>query len=306
MSLALFGSSQSVTFDCKYLTLQWGTLGSIYFCYLQNVVNISSPDAATVDSITGTHLTGYNNDKVQAIQFDIGQINYFPRGLNKFFKNLRGLQISGTGLKEIHQSDLKDFPKLINLYLFNNNLQVIEENLFQFNPNLELIYLHTNKLTYINPYVFSSLIKLNVLHLNPNTCININANNPTEVQNVIKTAISQCINLEYSNLEQQVKYLEMQSKVLDSATLKTNLGVLVSAIQNSAFPNFFQEQIQRINATEIDKAQEDAENLTLSGMNGKIASISDTVTLINNNYQDLNRRFMKLISALENAYVSID
>jgi len=109
--LALFGSTQSVSYQCEFSTTSFGTLGTIYRCYVQNSVNITFLDEAQVDSISGTHLTGKNNDNVEAFSVDKGQMNYFPRDLNKFFKNLKGIQIYSIKVKEVYQHDLKDFPK---------------------------------------------------------------------------------------------------------------------------------------------------------------------------------------------------
>jgi len=53
-----------------------------------------------------------------------------------------------------------------------------------------------------------------------------------------------------------------------------------------------QYQIQVLNATVIG--------------NGEMTNIMDAITLINNNYQDLNRRFRKSVCALENAYANIN
>jgi len=77
MSLELFGSAQLASFQCQYSIGGWGLLGSTYYCSVQNAVNITSLDAAQVDSITGTHLAGYNNDNVTAFQVIQGQIHYF-------------------------------------------------------------------------------------------------------------------------------------------------------------------------------------------------------------------------------------
>jgi len=143
-SIQMFGSSQSASLECKYSSSAWGTLGTIYWCDVKNAVNITTLDAAHVDDIYGTHLASYNNDNVTAFSVTIGQVHYFPHGLNKFFKNLKGIQIGNTGLKEFHQRDLKDFPKLMNLHLWNSNVEILEENLFKFNPNLDYIYLWSN------------------------------------------------------------------------------------------------------------------------------------------------------------------
>jgi len=186
MSLALFGSTQSVSFECQFTRNGWGPLGEIYKCEVQNTVNITSPDAAQIDSITGTHLPGYNNDNVESFHISYqDQVHYFPRGLNNFFKNLREIAIRTTGLKEVHQSDLKDFPKLLNLHLWNNKIEILEKNLFEFNPNLDYIFLESNKISHIDPNVFDKLLKLNDLWLRSNTCINMGTSNrsPNHHQN---------------------------------------------------------------------------------------------------------------------------
>jgi len=291
MSLALFGSTQSVSFECKYSSSGWGSLGTIYKCVVQNIVNITSLDEAQIDSIYGTHLTGYNNDNVEGFSVAQGQIHYFPSDLNKFFKNLKGISISSTGLKEIHQRDLKDFPKLMNLYLYSSDLEIIEENLFEFNPNLDLMSLNTNKITHIDPHVLDRLLKLKTLYIFQNTCINMaTSNNQTALQNIIRTAQLQCTNLVYSNLEQQVKYLEFESQFLNSESLKDKIENLENGIKNSQFPNFFGENLKILNADLIKKitnSRINDANDKLVVQDSKITRIEEMleeiIELINNN-----------------------
>jgi len=314
MSLALFGAAQSASFECKFLNYDWGTIGIVYMCNVPNAVNITSLDAAQIDSISGTHLAGYNNDNVEAIDvYQQAQLNYFPRGLNNFFKNLKVINIFNSGLKEIHQSDLKDFPKLMNLFLPANNLEIIEENLFEFNPNLKWINLNSNKISHIDPTVFDNLTKLSRLYLGTNSCISMLAiDNSTVLQNVITTAQANCTNSDYSNLEQKVKYLEMESNDLDSDSLKKELDSLRNEIKNSKYPNFFQDKLQGLNATVIEKNSISkvndvndkliVQNLKISGIEGKMTSISAAIDKINMNYESLNTRFINLINALENAF----
>jgi len=256
MFMALLSSSQSAYFQCNYYTGSWGSLGTLYQCGVQNSVSITSLDAAQVDYICGEHPAGYNNDNVEAFDVYRGQIHYFPRGLNKFFKNLKGIQIGSTGLKEVHQSDLKDLPKLMNLHLHTSNSEILEKNLFEFNPNLDYIYLNSNKISHIDPNIFDKLTILRKLYLNSNTCINMRADNPTEINNVIRTAQSQCSNSDYSNLELKVKNLEIESKNLNSENFKEKLENLENEIKNSKFPNFFQQKLQDLKADQVKKAQE--------------------------------------------------
>ncbi|XP_070501646.1 myosin-9-like [Chironomus tepperi] len=264
MTLALPGSSQSASLECKYYSSYWSSLGTIYRCEVQNSVTISSPDAAQIDSVTGTHLAGYNNDNVELFYvYGIGQIHFFPRGLNKIFKNLKGIQIYSTGIKEIHQSDLKYFPNLKFLSLSANSLEILEKDLFEFNPDLEVIYSNSNKISHIDPNVFDKLTKLKTLYLRSNPCIDIYAdNNSTAVQNVIKTAKKQSTNSDYLNLEQKVKNLEAESSALSSEQLKEKLEKLENEVKNSKFPNSFQSKLQGLKASQAKKAREEATTAT--------------------------------------------
>ncbi|XP_070493049.1 putative leucine-rich repeat-containing protein DDB_G0290503 [Chironomus tepperi] len=264
MTLALPGLSQSASFECKYKSTSWSSLGTFYYCDVQNSVTITSIDAAQIDSVTGTHLTGYNNDNVEVFYvFGIGQIHFFPRGLNKIFKNLKGIYIYFTGLKEIHQSDLKHFLNLKVLSLSGNSLEILENDLFEFNPDLEDIYLYSNKISHIDPNVFDKLTKLKTLYLSSNACIDMDAyNNSTAVQNVITTAKNQCTTSDYSNLEQNVKNLEAESSALSSEQLKEKLEKLENEVKNSKFPNFFQSKLQGLKADQAKKAQEEATTTT--------------------------------------------
>ena len=289
MFLTLFGSAQSVSLQCIYYNADWGVLGKIYFCNVQNTLNITSLDAAQVDNITGTHLAGFNNDNVEAISITQGQIIYFPRGLNKIYKNLKGISIVSNGFKEIHQSDLKDFPKLMNLYLYSKNIEILEENLFEFNPNLELVHINTNIITHIDPKVFDRLIKLKYLYLQLNTCINMAAiNNPTDLQSIIKIAKLNCTNLDYSNLEQKVKYLEFESRILSSTDLNIKIENLKNEIKNSKFPNFFQEKLQGLNAVAIQKERENVVDSKLTIIEEMLANMTAGNGICNKNNIVLN------------------
>ncbi|XP_070505226.1 uncharacterized protein [Chironomus tepperi] len=78
----------------------------------------------------------------------------------------------------------------------------------------------------------------------------------TAVQNIIKTARTQCINSDYSNLEHKVRNLEAASSTLNSEQLKENLEKLENEVKNSKFPNFFQSQLQDLKADQVKKARE--------------------------------------------------
>ncbi|XP_070505189.1 uncharacterized protein [Chironomus tepperi] len=281
-----FGTSQAVSFNCSYSSTSWTTLGSIYTCEVHNSATITSLDAAQIDSVSGTHQLGHNNDIVEAFSILYkGLIHYFPRNLNKIFKNLKAIQIYDAGLKEIRQGDLKYFPNLMILYLDHNNLGILEKDLFSFNPNLEVMSLYGNRITHIDPNVFDRLTKLKSLNLEFNTCISMNAANNSAVQNVIKTASTKCSNSDYLNLQHKVKNLEAASVNLTSDELKEKLENLENKFKNSTFLNFFQGTLDVIKAVQVKKAQEEAATIKSEAcsaleaqMDEKIADLKEIVS----------------------------
>lgn len=101
---------------------------------------------------------------------------YFPKNLEKFFKNVELIIIQHLKLLEITQSDLKPFKELKYLSLENNNISCIERDLFKFNTELRVIKLNSNKIKYIFSAVLDHLVNLKYLWLNSNECIKANHN----------------------------------------------------------------------------------------------------------------------------------
>ena len=113
---------------------------SKYCCTVRNTLNIDSSEKAQIEAISGNHISGKTND--DEIYFWInsnGDVKYFPRGLENFYKNLKGILIIGTSIKEFHQEELKPFDKLEYFQLSTSSFEIVEEGLFDFNPNLETI-----------------------------------------------------------------------------------------------------------------------------------------------------------------------
>ncbi|KAL7011916.1 hypothetical protein ACKWTF_014511 [Chironomus riparius] len=313
--LAVFASSQSVSFNCQYVTGEWGTLTNIYYCNAVNALNATSLDEVKVNSISGMHSAGYDSDNVEYLNvYNKGKMSFFPNGLNKFFKNLKGVCVGKMGLQEIHQSDLKDFPELVDLRLYDNQLEIIEEDLFKFNPKLDSIFLNSNKISQIDPNVFDNLPKLSSLYLDSNACISFNAiNSESQVQMIIKKVKLQCTNANNSNLTQKVKNLEIESKTLNSTKLNENL-------QNSKFSNSFQNNLQDLKATvrtistdehfidlktEITTLKKDADFIknAISESDQKLSKlIKDTTTTLKDNDAKNDQNFgaiMKFIEKLD-------
>ncbi|KAL7011918.1 hypothetical protein ACKWTF_014513 [Chironomus riparius] len=250
--LGLFASTKSISFECRFISGSWGAeLGTIYYCQVQNSVTITSLDAVEIDDISGYHKTGYNNDKVNAFHIvNKGKIHFFPRGLIRFFKNLKAIQIRNTGLKEIHQSDLKVFLNLKAIFLQVSQLEVLEKDLFKFNHHLEMIYLNKNKISHIDPNVFDSLTKLRHLALEFNMCTTTAGYNATELQNAIKIVKDKCENSDYPKMEKKVKNLEIEANHSTFQNVAKKLEKLEIEVQNSKFSNTFHRRLQDLKAVQ--------------------------------------------------------
>lgn len=180
--------------NCGYYNHSWGApIGYIYYCAPRNLYSITSRSNAVVESIAGNHLSEKTNDDVQGFSTGSKITNYFPKGLEKFFKNLKMISITSGHLKEVHQSDLLVFPDLIAAYLQINDIEVIEEGLFFYNPKLMVVDLSVNKIARIHPQVFDELVELVTLGLISNRCINVQSrNNRYETEKIIDEVKFRC------------------------------------------------------------------------------------------------------------------
>ena len=125
---------------CSYYESDWPVVDRLYFCSMWIEPKILTPEAAEISGISGEHEQRWRtNDDVTGFYSGNRKLHYFPRGLEKFFKNLNAIYIGTSGLKEIHQADLKSLTNLIYLSLSNNEIEVIEEGLFDFNFDLIFI-----------------------------------------------------------------------------------------------------------------------------------------------------------------------
>ncbi|XP_070495305.1 putative leucine-rich repeat-containing protein DDB_G0290503 [Chironomus tepperi] len=258
LSMLHLDTSDSVTLQCQFQSQSWIVIHNTYYCHVQNPVNIFTIDSAYIDQITGSHLNNGTNNDVTGLYIPNKMTFYFPRGLEKVFKNLKGIEISDCGLKVVHQSDLKAHPKLVELYLNNNQLDVLENGLFDFNSNLELIHLSGNKISFIDFNVFDNLVKLRFLYLDSNSCIDWKIENDfMAIHGLIKSAIGRCNDADYLAIDQTIRKLEIESKSLNSVDFKDKLNVLEIEVKKSKFVNYFEQKLQFFQADQMKRSLEE-------------------------------------------------
>lgn len=191
------GSESSVVIECNFDDHVVAIYA--YRCFVKSYdLPITSKDNREVTEIRGQHLEGKSNDDVATIDSSRLKVKFFPRGLTKFFKNLQTLYITIAELQEITKDDLKEFGgNLKNLWIYKNEIRVIEADLFEFNPNLEDINLANNKITYIAPGAFGGLEKLHTLELDANPCTKgdtYEKDDRSKVLELIRVAENSCKN----------------------------------------------------------------------------------------------------------------
>lgn len=135
-----------------------------------------------LENVNGDRPSNETNDEVEYL-FTRGEyLPFMPFGITTFFKNLKALLYQSTSLNNISAEDLKPFPRLEFLDLFDNNLTWIHGNLFSFTPLLKYISLDSNNIKYIGQDLVTNLIDLEYLLLRENSCINSFATNHTIVE----------------------------------------------------------------------------------------------------------------------------
>lgn len=166
-----------------------------YLCINKNEELITSEDAREIISVQGQHLTGKNNDDVITFFSDFQKVNFFPRGLTKFFKNIEKIQLGFGSIKELTKEDLQQFgDKLKDFYFYGNELETVKADLFEFNPNLESISFRANKIKAVESGAFGGLNHLKALFFSFNTCINSDKVDREEVLELIKKVETDCKN----------------------------------------------------------------------------------------------------------------
>jgi hypothetical protein len=88
------------------------------------------------------------------------------------------------------------------------------------------------------------------------------SDNPAEIRNVIRTAKAQCTTTDYSNLDQKVKILKIESKILNSEVLKAKIEIFEIKVKSSKFSNTFYSRLQDLKAVQGKKAQDEAATTT--------------------------------------------
>jgi len=217
----------------------YATVGSVYKCEVSTNLDIKSPEDAVINAVSGTHLSGKTNDDVLAFHAYNKVIEYFPKGLERFFKNLKAIRMLNGKFKQISQSDIKPFPSLVYLDANSNNIEILEDGLFDNHPNMQLVWFGGNKIFHVGKNIFNNMNKITYLSFQSNPCIDMyTQGNSTAAKIIIESLKTKCFDVNFANFSQNLSNLENESKTLTFYTFpiwSENLENLENYFKSSKF-----------------------------------------------------------------------
>ncbi|XP_070504924.1 uncharacterized protein [Chironomus tepperi] len=233
-------STSWTTIECSYKNNgDYHVIKNIYFCSVSNNPLIYTEESAQINSVNGEHMTSKSYDDVIGFHARQKIINFFPRGLQTYFRNIKVIHINSCGLKEIRQSDLKAFTKLIYLFLESNSIEVIEEGLFDNNPNLEAVGLRESSIIHIDPKVFDTLSNLSSLWLSLTFCAKKDVRDSKDkVKELITLVKNNCTSSDFRVQSEQLEVLENDLITSNFEDSKKKIENFELSFNNSKFLRF--------------------------------------------------------------------
>lgn len=180
----------SVEITCAYQKTSWVYIGDHYQCEVI-VIHVDEPNEV-VEAINGTHMAGMTFDDVRSIYITDKILRFFPKGFEKFFKNIESIQIYNSKLRSITKEDLRPFPMLKDIYLQMNRIAVLGADLFHFNPELKRMFFDYNRIRVISPDIFDPIDDLDSFHFNGNICISKDGKGQKSMNQFISEIVTDC------------------------------------------------------------------------------------------------------------------
>lgn len=134
--------AERMELSCEFLP----NLSGKYECLVKDC-NVT---ARSMVLFSGKHLKGKSNDNVMSLKFQCGTLHFLPSGLGLIFPNLMALEVYNCKLKDITAGDLEGLKHLEKLWLDNNSLSSLPDDLFINTRKLMWISLNDNQLEVVS------------------------------------------------------------------------------------------------------------------------------------------------------------
>lgn len=283
----------STDLQCAFYMSHQYVTGQVYQCQVAVDPFIKTHDSAQISSVTGRHYHSESNDDVIGFRADNKTIEYFPRGLEKFFKNLQLIEIYYCPIKEIYQADLKSLTNLTYLNIYESDIEVLEQGLFDFNTELIVLGINGNKLIHIDSNVLDNLPKLMHFWFGFVPCFQENISNSRDrINSGIQKVKSQCTNAEFIIWDQKVKNLENELKLTTFENFGEKIENFEKGFKYSKFSKFrpLKNKIEVLKSNL--KCSSCAQTEKIFGLEKKVDGLDNKVTMaVNNIIVELAERF---------------
>lgn len=254
IALTLISIASSLYLECTYSVRSFWTVPNIYTCTARI---ISVGDHRNVTDVSRNHLDGRSNSDVKGLSFRTLESKVLPLNIHEFFPNIESIDAKNT-LEELSREELSVFPKLKELLLNDNKVQVINSNLFAGNPNMTSISFIRNPVRNVAAGVFDHLSQLTKLHFDGVTCHSQAAVNRDDVLNLIAKIIVQCPPTFDMNFEM------IEERLLNGLMFHKKMDEHVSELINPLTYSVFQvnKRLDEVDE-QIKKLEREIQNLTL-------------------------------------------
>lgn len=233
--VVLIHSSSAFSVACIFEdSLLFDDLKAVYTCAVNTLE--TNELKRNVSDVTGRHKARRGNRDV--VQIQISQhphpslMEFFPRGFAGFFENIVAFHAGKNKLKYLEKSDLKEFGKLRFLYLYSNQLEVLQSDVFQNNPALEYVSFFNNRLMYIGSNILVPLKRLKIAYFNKNICIDKQATTDQGLSELKLEISHQCSEITGEDLMNMLQLNHMKLMKLETklAQLSDQLASLVELL----------------------------------------------------------------------------
>ena len=145
------------------------------------------------------------------------KLTQIPRGIEKFFNNIRHIVWVPGALKIITANDLKPFTKLALLDLTDNQITSLDGDLFKYSGSINFIHFAYNPISQIGYDFLAGLTELQRVDLFGCKCISYTAYNKKLVEKLKKYLRSQCAPLATTT---QATIIFMPTKIIRGRSMR--------------------------------------------------------------------------------------
>lgn len=117
--------THGAVFNCDFTYIRLMKVTGIYKCKARNF-NVQLKNE-TVTAVNGEHKAQKANEDVQIFIIDNQVCHYLPKDLDFHFPKVYHLDVNNSGLKSVSSVEMKMFPKLKQLYIRSNPIEILPE-----------------------------------------------------------------------------------------------------------------------------------------------------------------------------------